>query len=647
MLSMLKKANWIVLCLGIVVALQSYLVIKDYVRPLGWSIRKFGLVTSLERSMIMYLGNDEAKYVRFLNNIIPPEASVVIPGEYDGFSSQNIMQFYLLPRAIHSHCGANQDTEACKQVLGDPSSFVLAVGDFPQSQEIPGKVFLSYPDANDLLRGVYIPARLVGNISVDQTAYDQTRNIPLAAPFIDLGVLLAFFVLGSLYTLLILRNPGWLGILSLGIPLGMFILSWTIFITSYFNIPISLASISVEYILLAGLAIGLHFAIRKSPPRFPTIEWQALITRERIRKNWDSGLLGLFTFLWLGLSGLISLGRAYTIFDDIANWCLKGYAMADQGSIQAGSIWGGHILAYPMNIQLSIAVFRLADGDSLPGSKALFPLLAASLLIGCYRFWRDHGASRQLAILGLLVIFSTPLFFIHSTYGMADLPLTIYLVLGVLWSLEAQAQRKTGHFLMAGILFAGAAWTRPEGIGYSLAMVLLLALFKLSRKGEIGWKFIGASFVPLSIPITWLVLLGAQQMRADQIGHTVNSSWLAMVARQYDVSAVRSIFAYTWHYISNWQNGLAVSVSLLLILILLPLNRWFRDRDMIFLAVATLIAVTIPTFMFFTESFVIPDFEALLSRSFARACLPAIVLLITLTIMGIKIFQKGKGIEPH
>ncbi len=89
------------------------------------------------------------------------------------------------------------------------------------------------------------------------------------------------------------------------------------------------------------------------------------------------------------LAGVVSIGRGYSQYDDIANWALKGYGIAEERSIFGGNVWGGHTLEYPQNVPLQIALFRLVEGDLFPASKLTFTLSFASLLLGAYLFWRD------------------------------------------------------------------------------------------------------------------------------------------------------------------------------------------------------------------------------------------------------------------
>ena len=152
---------------------------------------------------------------------------------------------------------------------------------------------------------------------------------------------------------------------------------------------------------------------------------------------------------------VISVGRGYSFFDAIANWALKGYTIAQEGTIWAGKDWGGHALAYPQNLHLAISLFRLADGDALPGSKLLDPLLLSSLLVGCFQFWKRSAVPADLALGGAVVILSVPVIFFHGTIGYANLPYTAYLILGSLWVLEGT---RRGSAPVVG------AWLPPAGL---------------------------------------------------------------------------------------------------------------------------------------------------------------------------------------
>lgn len=614
--------------LGLVVV-QGAFVWKGYIRPWLGSIRRFGTISSFQRGEILFVGFNEAKYVRFLDAYIPKDSPVVLPDPKDGgFTGQSLMQFYLFPRPIWD-C-ADPASALCFKYASDPASFLLAMGDFPSQQLVGDKVFIPFPETYNQIKGVYAPANLVPHLIVPtQDTYDRLSGIQIAAPLIEAGVICLLFCLGFLFITLLFSQASWMDILGLSIPMAMGLLSWTIFITSFIGIPITLATVAVWYVLLLLAGIGTRRLLHRS--------WTGTAIQDAwrsIRSVWSQDrlafVLGVAFCLWFGLAVLISVGRSYSVNDDIVNWYMKGYVMVQEHTIWAGDVWGGHILAYPMNLQLSTALFQLVDGDQLPGSKALFPILAFGLLSGCYQFLRRFHVNRKVATSAILLIFTVPLFFIHSTIGLANLPMTAYLVLGVLWTFDGLWEDSLGRMATGGVLLAFAAWTRPEGIGFGLVMLLgIYGVALIGMKRKWNWNYLLASVLPMFIfPGSWLLLLGWKEMKRDQVGNDLGSFFPRGLQYDHLLGSLQQIGSYGLKYFSTWSSaGFLVPICLVLLVLAWLLNPRKSLRPSRLLLMVTLLAWAIPVGMFLVASVSENQFAAFLDEEFNRTFLPALVLL--------------------
>ena len=61
-----------------------------------WRTRE---LNGMGRSARFYLGRAGAEYLNFLRSVVPEDAPIVIPPGAVQFSEQNVLQFYLMPRA--------------------------------------------------------------------------------------------------------------------------------------------------------------------------------------------------------------------------------------------------------------------------------------------------------------------------------------------------------------------------------------------------------------------------------------------------------------------------------------------------------------------------------------------------------------------
>ena len=100
------------------------------------------------------------------------------------------------------------------------------------------------------------------------------------------------------------------------------------------------------------------------------------------------------------------------------------------------------------------------------------------------------------------MIANIPIFFFHTISDFANLPYTFYLVSGVLWGLKGIQSGKVPEQTISDLLLGLAAWTRPEGIGFS---IIVLFVFLISRVINNGNRIhVSAIIFPISLfAIPW------------------------------------------------------------------------------------------------------------------------------------------------
>jgi hypothetical protein len=483
--------------LVLLAAIQFWYVWQDYAKELWPNVLSY--VPTLERSEILVVGANDARYLRFLDLYLPEDA-IIVGAPVRQFSSQNRMQWFLLPRNTNVACG-DGFTAACLALINDPSTVVPAIQDFPPMQDIPGKVFIPYPFSSKDLHGVFVPAAMASQLEVP--AAEQFANAPVRSPRYfaqDLFIFSLLFVLGALVLALILVFPSWLDYLSLSLPLALAVLTWVIFLTSWLGIPITRISVGLYLALLTVFALLANRRWNRSWLSFPSIRLN--LRQSDLPRSLLEILLAILLIALFCLAAAIAIGRSFSAFDEIANWGLKGYAMAQFGTIRAGATFGGHVLSCPLNIPLSIALFRVGDGDLIPGSKLIFPILAAGLFIQIYAFLRRHGVSTVLILASGLFLFTVPDLFRHSTLAFANLPLTAYLIPAAFWTIDGILERRTRWIFLGGVLFACAAWTRPEGIGLALLLLVGIYSYLFARRRKFPQPtLLACSLAPMMLPL--------------------------------------------------------------------------------------------------------------------------------------------------
>lgn len=617
-----------------IVLYQVNLLFKDYARVWLSRMWRTKSLPSMERNVLFVYGNKGSQFIEFISRSVAFDQPVAVPNGYDVFSEQNLLQFFLFPRAIIScPCPSflrdEGVSEACRSCLLDPTQSIPAIGSFPPNDLIAGeKQFLRFP-GSDWYHGIYVPQSIPRNESQPFIHMDTPL---IQAILVDLTLLIFLFLVGACISYSIDSRLKWNDLLALAIPLGAGSITFPLFVASWLGAYITLRS----YIIwIAVILVGcVAFRIMTHRRLFPSLPKAShIFSFQGMRKHPLIVILATGLVILAALSLVIAVTRGHSSFDGIANWALKGYAIAETGSVTAGSQWGGHVLSYPQNIHLLIALFRLADGDVLPGSMLIFPAFCLALLAGCHDFWVRHGVRKEISLLGIALIFSTPVIFLHSTLDWGNLPFSAYLVLGVFYTVYGLEARRSNTFWIAGLLVAFATWTRPEGIGYAIALgVLLLVTGVILRVPK---RFVYAWFVPIVLVATSWMIFSLRWIAGDEIGG-VTKSFLSSFIR----GDLRSgILGHLINYAGTRFTSMGTWGLLLLIAVVLLLGGAIRLRKGIplqfaFVLAAALVNLAIPLFMFYAAAFDKTDLIGFLNVSFDRAQFHGAILLLAASLVG-------------
>lgn len=440
---------------------------------------------------------------------------------------------------------------------------------------------------------------------------------------IDIPSLAALTALGYLLARLILPRDTWPECLALSFPVGAGTFSWIIFLGSLTGLRISTWSVIATW-LVASLAVWLWLQRRGVPLRGHADHQPS--SMEGPWRGLGSAALTA-TGALIGLSLILSVGRAQSGWDAMAIWSAKGYGIALEGTIQAGRHWGELGLSYPLNIPLLISFFSLFDGDVLPGSKLIFPLFYAALVGACYLFWRRRTLPVSISSLGLLTLASVPVVYDHATLGYANLPEACYLVLGLLYLLRGALEESPCLLFMSSLLLGLGIWTRPEGallaLAGAVAMIVIVGRFRVGRIRAGIW------LLPVAlIGGSWLAFV-SQYVGSSHFGGSFSHAWASWIRGDFNLAAFRQIAAFSARQIvdpSVW----GVAAPLLLLLIWLGRRRLSPKADPVALPVLVtgLVMGTAVLAYYYLASFSGPPLDWWLSTGLNRTVIPAVCLLI-------------------
>jgi hypothetical protein len=622
----------LLLSILVVSAAQLFIVVDGY--SLVWAKLIYRTMTlpSMERNAIFLLGGKGAGFMKAISAAVPLDRPVVVPEGYGPFSEQSILQFFLMPRAVLA-CGCRDALEEavasseCQACLLQEWNSVPAVGKFPPVGILDSsKRFLPYEEAG-FYRGVYVP---MDDPATDHPIFVRMTTPLVSAVFLDL---LAVALVGTLGILVALKVDDDLGMaegMTLSIPLGAGILTYVVFLLSWAGVRITLGLFAV--VLLGGVALLWV-------TRGPRLKLKHRLHGWRLdagRSLQGSPRRGVVVVLVSALAMLaassvvISVGRGYSLFDGIANWALKGYGIAHEGTVFAGLRWGGHSLSYPMNIHLQIALFRLLDGDVLPGSKLLFPLYAICMFGGCYLFFRRSSVETASALIGVLLISTVPFLFMHTTLGWGNLILASNVVLSVLCLTTGYAEGNPRRAFLGGMLLALAIWTRPEGVAYA-AVVAAIFLLAPVADGKMKPFWLIPSVI---VAGTWAVFSYASISR-DEIGVALSAFVRGEAGGEPGLTRLWDLARYAaaeWGRFEIW--GWSFILMFPLLLIGSARGSLRRNRRAMAVGGAGVAALLLPLAMFYVASFSKGNMETFLWASFNRAQFSGAILLLCGLLVG-------------
>jgi len=556
-----------------------------------------------------------ADYIEFLSRNIPESARVVIPS-FGGDSKIFVnpyMQFFLAPREV-----INCNNLECLQEISRENTYIIIVGNLSPGFYQYGSYIMF--DEN---WGLLPPDNFSADKIPELASFNTFRAIirALVAPLLWLTVLT---LTGTLFSMALLPGRERLLHIALGYGLGLGLFSIGITVSSLLGFNINTRVIIVLTGTLLALALSTFYL---SKNKFES-------TKTSLKSDIPKGKIDFWPILFLVLgciSIILAVGKGYHRIDAIQIWGAKGYGIASDGSLGSITDWGTNTLPYPLHIPVLVAAFRVLFGDVLPSSKLIFGGYYLAIMMVGYFTLLAMGVKRWLSVLAVMLLFTTPIIFRHSTIGYANLAQTFYLLSGVVVFLPVFVGRLSlGNLFLSGLCLACAAWTRPEGLMMSFCGVGLLLIFAhLDKHIHLNWRKALSFLAPLVIYLLfWQVL--KQQIYEDPLSKTsLTSDALAILAQgEFHIKEVFFIFAFLMQELQSFDVWGVLGIVLFIMCIIVVIFRKSVSRNAtVMIAIGGMFLLMIIGMYYLTSFDSVHDLNWWVSSGLNRMIFPGIIVL--------------------
>ncbi len=184
--------------------------------------------------------------------------------------------------------------------------------------------------------------------------------------------------------------------------------------------------------------------------------------------------LGLLVVVVLALAAAVALLEPVAEWDVIAIWGLKArvllsYPLSDPTLFLDPTLGYSH-LDYPLLWPFALAwVWAWCGEVDLVAVKLLGPATLLAIALALYGLLRPH-VGRVPALAAVAAVVSVPMLFAQATRLLADLPLSLFLLVGIAFLDRGLTESEPGALRIAAASGAGLVWCKNEGIALLLAL---------------------------------------------------------------------------------------------------------------------------------------------------------------------------------
>lgn len=318
------------------------------------------------------------------------------------------------------------------------------------------------------------------------------------------------------------------------------------FLTTSFLVGVTISAIFYTLLSLIGINFTeplqfVFLGMLSTPSIILLIKRKSFINFPQYNHPYNS-LSYVIVGLFFCLLFLKSTFTPIITWDASAIWAIKAKAIFAFHNLKGYQLWGAHKNYPPL---LPILMSQMAiGGESIV--KLIFPLLALCLYANIYDEIIQIRYSPSLKIILPILIFTSPLFFTHSTIAYANFALTVFVTksLTILSKLLKHDTKK--GWLPLSIILCGVLLVRPDGQAYFFYIVLLTFVWICFQRHSFK-KLLYLLIPALSIFLWKLYLPTSKILGYGQIDYLLLKGYLANINWLNFKAFIISLIKYSLH----------------------------------------------------------------------------------------------------
>lgn len=407
----------------------------------------------------------------------------------------------------------------------------------------------------------------------------------------EIIIFLLILIFGFLLARLILSESNFFESASVGVLLGIGLVTFILFLTSWIGVKITYVSTFLTAIFLIFVVVLFYILLKRLG------NLKNLFTLGVIAKP---GLIELFfggaIFLFVLLSFCLSTYFPVTVWDALALYDFRAKVISEYGYFVQISNQFSYFAHYPLFTSLSHVIVYLSGGSN---PQFIYSMLFVSFLISFY-FLLRRVVTRNISVIATFSLAILPEMLQHSTIAYTNLPYTIFYVLGIIYLYIAYLKNKNNYVLLSGILIGLSTWVRAD-LPFWMTGLIFALIVGVKQKKVLP---IITYLIPfLIIQQTWNLfaagLFGSDYSTSGQL-----SSVGASILGGLNLNRFLEVFAYLYkNVISFW--GMLLPIFILAI----STNLVKKDRNsLVFLSIIifNVLGLFLGTYVF---SFKVPEWK--------------------------------------